>query len=491
MAARPRPDAPHVPAALVAVGVASACAWLLAGDWIAGAALWVLWLGWRVLPADDGPPVLPLAFTFQWIQVTAGVYYVAITGRPLLAIYSSDYRTMVLIGLGCLLALLAGLAIGMRLVGRRRAGAGGDSGIVFGWPALLACYAGSIALTGTIQEIAWEVPEFTQAILALSYARFALLYLMFRRLCEPAIRWGWIAALLGVEVALGFTGYFAGFREPMMMAAVALMSAFDRRRLKHWLTLAGLTGAMVLTGVLWIGIRTEYRQDFQVESFAESREARAQRVVDLSAKWARNSADQMLGDVELFVERLWAVYYPALALDRVPLLIPHEGGAILAAAVWHLVTPRVLFPDKPVLPSDSEMVRKYSGVFVAGIEENTSIAFGYAGESYVDFGLPWMFLPVLVYGVLMGMAYHALLRLIRHDELAVAVVTVVFWLSLSLFERSWIKMLGLSLTLLVYLGGMTIVVDRALLWRRAAARPPGSRVSGPAASAMRGREIGG
>lgn len=144
-------------------------------------------------------------------------------------------------------------------------------------------------------------------------------------------------------------------------------------------------------------------------------------------------------------------------------MLPHENGAILGAALRHLVTPRFFFPEKAVLTSDSEMVRKYSGLWVAGEEEGTSIAFGYAAESYVDFGLPWMFAPILVYGFVMGMAYASLLRFILHRELAVALVTVVFWLSLFLFERSWVKMLGLSLTLMLFLGGAIFVVDRVLL----------------------------
>ena len=66
---------------------------------------------------------------------------------------------------------------------------------------------------------------------------------------------------------------------------------------------------------------------------------------------------------------------------------------------------------------------------------------------------PWL---ALLCAVLAGMATAGL-----H-----ALVTVVFWLSLYLFERSWVKMLGLSVTLIVYLGGATFLVDRFLLWRR-------------------------
>jgi len=41
-------------------------------------------------------------------------------------------------------------------------------------------------------------------------------------------------------------------------------------------------------------------------------------------------------------------------------------------------------------------------------------------------------------------------------------VTVIFWMSLYAYNRSWAKMLGLSVTLLVYLGGVTFLIDRYL-----------------------------
>jgi hypothetical protein len=369
---------------------------------------------------------------------------------------------------------LLGLKVGMGVVPSPRA-TETELAQPFGWWALIAVYLVSVALTGAVQELAWDVPSLTQGILALTYARFALLFLMFRRLSRPRVRMGWISIALAGEVVLGFTGYFAGFREPMMMAAMAITGAFDRRRLKHWAVLAALGMLMLLSGVIWMGIRTEYRRDFEDQVFATSRDARPDRVATLSSRWIDRSPTEIVSDVDLFVDRLWAIYYPALALGRVPAVMPHEDGAILSSAVVHALTPRVLFPDKPAVESDSDKVRRYSGVWVAGSEENTSIAFGYAGEAYVDFGIPLMFVPVFAYGLLMGMAYHGLLRAIRLRELAIGAVTVIFWLSLYLFERSWANMLGLSLTLMVYLGGATFLLDRFLLWRRASAMRPGGR----------------
>jgi hypothetical protein len=463
----------QVPGWLVALVVASGAAWVLAGDWLAGAGLWILWAGWRYLRPDEGIPVLALAFTFQWTQVMAGIYYHALSGRRLPPMDLSDYRPMVLLGLAGLVALLVGLRLGMGLVPR----AAPVPHPPLAWHALIAAYVLSVAATGTLQELAWDWPAVTQGILAVTYVRFALLFLILRRLTEPRIRWGWLGLILALEVTLGFTGYFAGFREPLMMAAAALIAVFDRRRLRHWVVLMLLVLTMFLTGLMWMGVRTTYRLDFQRPALTESRIVRLERVAALSSEWLRSDLDEFLQDLDALVDRLWAVYYPALALDRVPSIVPHENGLILSRAVLNLVTPRIFFPDKEALESDSEIVMRYAGVLVAGPERETSIAFGYVGESYVDFGVPLMFAPILFYGLLMGMGYRLVLRLVRHRELAVALVTVVFWLSLYLFERSWIKTVALSAILMVYLVGLTIVVDRLLVarprWRAAASRALG------------------
>lgn len=458
------PTVPDRPLLLIILVLGSGIAGALAGDWLAAAALWVLAAGWRYLHTEDAPPVLALGFTFQWLQVTAGVYYYALTGRRMDAMDQSDYRPMVMIGLGCLLALLLGLTVGMRLIREPRPRGEGAPIYAFSWRTLITLYLASVAGTGTIQELAWQFPALTQGVLALTYGRFALLFLMFRRLSQPRLRAGWIAVLLAGEIALGFTGFFANFREPLMIAAIALTGAFARRRPTHWITLIILGVAMVLTGTLWMGIRGEYREDFGNGVFAQSREERLERIAELSSKLFQGGLDELASSVDLFVDRLWVVYYPALAVSRVPSVLPYENGAILWGAVHHALTPRLLFPEKGSLTSDSEMVREYSGVWVAGPEEDTSIAFGYAAESYVDFGVPLMFLPIVIYGLFMGMAFQWWLRTIRIRELGVALVAVMFWLSLYLFERSWAKTLGGAGTLMIYLGGATYLVDRLVLW---------------------------
>jgi hypothetical protein len=446
----------------------AALSWILVGDWLAPLASVLLWLIWRFLRGGEGPPVLALALSFQWAQVNAGVFYCGITGRPLDAIRFSDYRPMVLMGMGCVLALLAGLKLALL------------RGIppphpqlpvkAFSTQALYLTYFGLLATVGVIHTVAWEIPVLTQGILALGFLRLVALYLLLRRLSSPRIRWRPVLILLGIEVVLGFTGFFASFREPLMMLVLVLLERFDPRRIHHWLLIGASACAIFFFGLLWLSIRTTYRSSFEIEAFAESRTARLEKVVSLSKGWFGSDFEGIVDNLDFFVDRLWTIYYPALAVSRVPDVLPHENGQILAKAVRHILMPRLFFPNKPILLSDSEMVRKYSGVWVAGTEQNTSIAFGYAAEAYIDFGLPWMFLPVLIFGFIMGRLYRFFLRLIWHRELAVGLVTVIFWLSLYLFERSWIKTLGFSFTLMIYMGLSVFVLDRVLMSRRSRRR---------------------
>jgi hypothetical protein len=215
-----------------------------------------------------------------------------------------------------------------------------------------------------------------------------------------------------------------------------------------------------------MGIRVQYRREYtELDQFGQSRSARINRVRDLATSFLNASPEDLWGTSDALVERMWAIYYPALALERVPKILPHTDGAIVGAALTHIVTPRIFFPDKPELPSDSDSVRKYSNVHVAGRENNTSIAFGYSIESYIDFGVPLMFLPVFAFGLFIGAAYALFRALIWHRELFVAFATVAFWLSVYLFERSWATMLGSTMSLMIYLGPPVVLLDRFLLVR--------------------------
>jgi len=436
--------------------------WLASGDWLIGACLLVLGVGWVVLQPEEGPPVIALAFSMQWVAVCVGLFYYTVTERPLDATIHSDYRTMMMLGLGALLATMAGLYVGRRLVGLAGPATGLRPPHALTFKTLLSAYALGTLFVGAIQTAAWDYPGLSQPILALTYMRLGLLYLVFRRLVASG-QWHFLAGLLAVEIVLGITGFYAGFREPLIMAALAFLEFFDRRDVRQWVTITGLVVLMAVLGAAWIGVRVEYRRRFEIDDkFGDNRSARIDLLRASISDWAHQSRREMMGDIDRFVDRMWTIYYPALAVSRVPSVLPHTNGQLMTETLQYVFEPRLFFPDKPDIKSDSEMVRKYSGVWVAGEAQLTDIAFGYVAESYIDYGVPLMFVPMFIWSTFIGVAIAGILRVFRHRDIAVSVSTVIAWLSLYLFERSWAKTIGLTGTLLIYAGGLSFVLD--MLW---------------------------
>jgi hypothetical protein len=380
--------------------------------------------------------------------------------------YQTDWQRMMLIGLGWVTCLAVAMFAAIVFT-RRRLMPPPDAPVrAVSTKILYVAYAASLLLTGVIQELAWKYPMFTQAILAITFTHLGLLFVLTRRFTRPQFRWDKLALLMGIEVAVGFTGYFAGFREPIVMGAIAVLEVFDRRDMRHWAFAVVLAAVLATSSLIWMSVRGQLRQEIDDELISNSRIERFDRARTLSTGLLTQAASDYRDAATRLVDRLWAIKYPGMALDRVPSSVAHTNGDLMWDALTHLMTPRFLYPDKPELISDSDLVRKYAGANVAGSESNTSIAFGYAAESYVDYGLPWMFVPAIVWGALLGVAFQVWMSVIRHRELAVAVTTVMFWLALYLFERSWAKTLGGTVTLMVYLGGFVYLVDQWLLMRR-------------------------
>jgi hypothetical protein len=445
-------------AEMAAVAAAALTVTFAFDDLLVTASLVVLWMIWKALVVRGMPPVLPLAMSFQWVQIAGGLVYCTIFDRWMPTLDVPEHRTMVMLGLGCIIALTTGLAVGVRAIGLRHFSRSESEGLTM--RLLVISYVVLTMSEGSINQFAWRVPSLTQAILAIALIRLGVVYLLFRRLSWPRLKIAPLTALLAAEVVLGFLGFFAGFREPLILAALVLLER-ARQRPSEMLPLAALAVVATVVGVLWMGVRSEFRAEFsENETFAASRSVRLERMAELVQGWASRGTREFGYDVDFFVDRVWAIYYPSLAIQRVPLLIPHTNGQFVSDAVLHIVTPRILFPDKAELPSDSEKVRRYSGVWVAGRDEGTSIAFGYAAESYVDYGTTWMFAPILMFGCLMGAAFAFLTRRIRIADFGVPLITVAFWLSLYLFERSWAKLLGDTATMFLYLGGIIFVLER-------------------------------
>ena len=137
--------------------------------------------------------------------------------------------------------------------------------------------------------------------------------------------------------------------------------------------------------------------------------------------------------------------YFGYVLDRVPRIIPHERGLFLERTIKHILMPRFLFPEKTNLGSDSWIVRKYAGVWVAGEEQSTSVGLGYTGEFYIDFGVTGIIVGCLLYGLYAGFWYRILWRYSPSAPIAMSVLVALFIGEFVSYESHLPKLIG-SLT---------------------------------------------
>src|SRR4030095_7028950 len=181
---------------------------------------------WALLSTAEGPPVLRLALTYQWMQVTIGLFYWTLTGEELEAMYETDWQRMMLIGLAWVTCLAVAMFYGIVLT-RRRMTPSPDAPVrAVSAKVLYIAYGASLLLTGVVQELAWKYPMFTQAILAITFTHLGLLFVLTRRFTRPQFQWQRLALLMAIEVAVRFTGYFAGFPQPNLIGRLASLGGF-------------------------------------------------------------------------------------------------------------------------------------------------------------------------------------------------------------------------------------------------------------------------
>jgi len=167
-------------------------------------------------------------------------------------------------------------------------------------------------------------------------------------------------------------------------------------------------------------------------------------------------------------------------MRNVPAQRPFENGALIGAAVMHVLQPRFLFPDKPPLESDTDIAVRYSGLALdkGGNAVNTSISLGYVAELYVDFGIVGALVAMSILGFLAGRVVRYLTASTALPTILSSGLAVMFMISMASFEEALAKMVGGAITTFI-----VILVLRSLLL------PYLLSICGPAAAMKFGEEL--
>ncbi len=394
-------------------------------------------------------PVFPLAFSLQWFQVSSGHLYQAVTGRWLLATSAPAVEQATYLGLGALAALAVGARLGMGSARGATVGEGTDEPVKPPTVRLVAAVAAAVVASPILSAVAWRLPAITQPINALLMIKWVLFYLLFYRAIVSREKRVWAVALLLVEGFLGFTSFFSLWKTPLMVLMLAVLTVPGRPKARR--ILAGISLAVVGFGlaVLWLDIREAIRADL-TGGRGKSRSDILVGALESSGLLIAGRESPM-ARVDFLIERTSYVYYFAHVVERIPSRRPYEDGGLYLAALRHVLMPRLLFPSKPRLRNDSWYVAEFAGIRLPVVEGGTSVSIGYAAESYADLGPVWMFVPLLLFGVLLGLMARALMRLPLGAVTVSGFLVAALFFQLHLFEMTLVKLIGGQLTAFIFL----------------------------------------
>jgi hypothetical protein len=413
-------------------------------------------------------PVLLFAISFQWLQVTAKVFHANVLGVGVAEL--SDYALYGLptieraVWLG--LVGLAVLAVGMRL-GMWKLGAVSEERVQqeagqFSTDRVFVFYLVCTALSKVVEAFAWSSGAFVQILIGVEDIKWIGFFLLGYLVLKRKERYPFFVGAVLFEVIAGI-GFFSGFKTAIFVTLIVTFTVHYRLKPKVVLAGAAMVTLLVLLGAGWTSIKGEFRaflnQGSGMQVTVVSRAEQMAKLSDLIGDLEWEEVALSMGDM---FDRIAYVDYFALTLEYVPEYAPHEDGELWKRAIVHILTPRVLNPDKPPLIPDSEITMQYTGLRLASAGEGTSISIGYMGESYVDFGPIWMFVPVFLLGVLWGLMYSFFVSKARFTVVGFAFATSSL-LSLYQFEMTGIKMLGGVTMNFIVLALLMFAVERYVI----------------------------
>jgi hypothetical protein len=193
--------------------------------------------------------------------------------------------------------------------------------------------------------------------------------------------------------------------------------------------------------MVWTAVKLDYRQFVSGGETAQIvTVAYRDRITRLAQMVGQLDGSDLADASESMLLRISYVDLFGVVLDRVPAALPHEDGALWRDAVTRPFMPRIFFPAKSTI-EDSERTVYYTGIYLAGAEQGTSISIGYMGDSYIDFGAAGMMIPLFGFGLMLGGFYRGMIRLDHARLLGMSLATATIF-GASLLESSITKTFG-------------------------------------------------
>lgn len=426
-----------------------------------------------LLQREDRIPIALFCLGYQWLFIVSGITYRGFFGE-----YPSDLKPhsinlAVILLLTTFVTLAFGLRMGLRLV---RSNATWRSKWarqpefhysiekLFWWT--VAVFGISWIVAANPRHIHYGASQIIYRILEF---RLVFIYLLFVMVLRQRRGHGY-ALLGGLIVAVPALGSGKStFAQILIVLFVAMISEAriflpgDFFRSRRRAVIVAVLGVLLFTiAILWNGaVKGPWREMVRSGRVSSSLVGQVEQFIAISTFEIKNM-DAKDGFLD-FAQRVSEIpVLMAYVMERVPDVIEHQQGALTYRAIRHVTMPRFLFPNKVNLGSDSVLVRKYTGLYVAGAESNTSIGLGYMVEFYIDYGPIGMAFAAFGFGFVIGVLYRSMYFFAPSKELYQGILIAVMLHHFMSFDGNLAKIAGGFLMAFVVQSGMLAVIGKRL-----------------------------
>ena len=323
---------------------------------------------------------------------------------------------------------------------------------------LFQVYIGASVIINFLQFVIWGLPNLVQYFFFFFFIKWGFFVVSFILIFKrgPALKLVLLTVIV-FEFLLGLSSFFANNFLNILVFSLIAFSSLKRKISYQQGILFFIMGILLLhISVLWTASKKDYRsflnQGQMTQSVNVSKEAARAKLLELIVKVDAKTYNDAIRDM---VNRIGYIQYFAAAVRFVPSHIPYEYGAVYGNAISYYLVPRFINPDKESL-DDSKHTNKYTGLGLSGKNRGTSFSLGSFADAYIDFGPVLMFIPIFLFGFLVGLLFKFLYR----PDLWGLIFTVPFFLLINIYGLDTTKALGF---ILIYF--LVIVVLKGQLFK--------------------------
>ncbi|SFG93243.1 hypothetical protein [Pedobacter insulae] len=397
----------------------------------------------KLLWKKNEPPVLFFALLMQWAQVCVKVLYADYIFQDFgnLFLYFTDIHKAYYYSLSSLYAINIGIFLVLR----------NKEPITFevikkkfedyNLKKVTITYIIATATLPFIILVSYLIPGTQQFFVKLLDLKWALFFMLFCRYFLFDVNKKIIYIILVLEILMSFTGYFSSFKDFFFIGGIAYIFVKRSFSLVNYMFSSVIVVLLFNLLVVWQYVKPEYRKYLSggenAQSVTVSKSDALLKLYDLTSESENIRYEDA---VVTLLDRMAYIDIFSAAITYVPHAKPHEEGRLWFDAISRIFMPRILFPNKSIIDDTGKTIT-YTGLPFAGSESGTSISLGYVAETYIDFGYPLMLIPLLLWGVLIGLIFNYIIKN-SYNELWGYALIMPFTFQINLFETALDKAFG-------------------------------------------------